>query len=121
MQSFPVVAGKTLYIGSGGGWLYAIDVDSGKLLWKHQVGGFILSGAADEKRFYFGVKFRNEGLYAYEHDPTGGKGAASPSGGSGSREGGLPVGPLLAGLVIVVALIAGGTFVLKRGGSKGEG
>ncbi|MGH2772529.1 MAG: PQQ-binding-like beta-propeller repeat protein [Actinomycetota bacterium] len=114
MQSFPVVAGKTLYIGSGGGWLYAIDVDSGKLLWKHQVGGFILSGAADEKHFYFGVKFRNEGLYAYEHDPTGGKGAAGPSQGSGNGAEGVPVGSLLAGLVVVVALIAGGTFVLKR-------
>jgi len=70
-QSFPVIAGKTFFIGSSAGWLYALDVDSGKLLWKQHLGGFIYSGAADEKHFYFGVKFRNEGLYAYEHDPNG--------------------------------------------------
>lgn len=71
VQSFPVIAGKTLFIGNGAGWLYALDTDNGRLLWKHQVGGFVLSGAADENNFYFGVKFRNEGLYAYEHDPNG--------------------------------------------------
>lgn len=70
-QSFPVVAGKTLFIGNGSGNIYAVDVDSGRLLWKKQVEGFVLSGAADDKHFYFGVKFRNEGLYAYEHDPNG--------------------------------------------------
>jgi outer membrane protein assembly factor BamB len=68
-QSYPVIAGTTLYIGGGAGWLHAIDVNTGKDLWKHQVGGYIHSGAADSERFYFGVKFRNEGIYAYEHDP----------------------------------------------------
>ncbi|MEO7803640.1 MAG: PQQ-binding-like beta-propeller repeat protein [Actinomycetota bacterium] len=71
VQSFPVIAGKTLFIGNGAGWLYALDTDDGRLLWKHQVGGFVLSGAADEKHFYFGVKFGKEGLYAYGHDPKG--------------------------------------------------
>ncbi|MCA1840455.1 MAG: PQQ-binding-like beta-propeller repeat protein [Actinomycetota bacterium] len=69
-QSFPVVAGKTLYIGSGAGWLYGVDVDTGHLVWKYHLGGFILSGAADDKHFYFGVKFSHEGLYAFEHDPN---------------------------------------------------
>lgn len=68
---FPVIAGKTLYIGNGAGWLYGLNVDNGRLLWQHQIGGFVYSGAADEKRFYVGVKFRNEGIYAFAHDPSG--------------------------------------------------
>ncbi|MDQ4148875.1 MAG: PQQ-binding-like beta-propeller repeat protein, partial [Actinomycetota bacterium] len=69
-QSYPVVAGKTMYIGGGAGYVYALNTDTGKLLWRRQIGGFVMSGAADSERFYFGVKFRNEGLYAYEHDPN---------------------------------------------------
>ena len=68
-QSAPIVAGKTLYIGSGAGFLYGVDVDSGRLVWEDRVRGIVLSGAADAERFYFGVKFGDEGLYAYEHDP----------------------------------------------------
>ena len=68
-QSAPIVAGKTLYIGSGAGFLYGVDVDSGELVWEDRVQGIVLSGAADAERFYFGVKFGDEGLYAYEHDP----------------------------------------------------
>lgn len=71
-QSFPVIAGKTLFIGSGAGNLYALDTDTGRLLWKDHVNGIVLSGAADSERFYFGVKLgEDEGLHAYEHDPTG--------------------------------------------------
>ncbi|MGH2767841.1 MAG: PQQ-binding-like beta-propeller repeat protein [Actinomycetota bacterium] len=79
-QSFPVIAGSTLFIGSGAGWVYAVDAGSGRVLWKERVGGVVLSGAADSKRFYFGVKLRNEGLYAYAHDP----GEPAPPGGAGA-------------------------------------
>ena len=68
-QSSPVVAGNTLYIGSGAGFLYGVNVDSGKLVWRDRVRGIVLSGAADAERFYFGVKFGDEGLYAYAHNP----------------------------------------------------
>jgi outer membrane protein assembly factor BamB len=71
-QSSPVIAGQTLYIGSSAGWLYGVDVETGELVWRDRVDGFVLSGAADEERFYFGVKFGEQGLYAYEHDPSGG-------------------------------------------------
>lgn len=71
-QSFPVVAGKTLYIGSGSGHLYGVDVDTGRIVWRDRVRGIVLSGAADAERFYFGVKLgEDEGLHAYEHDPEG--------------------------------------------------
>jgi outer membrane protein assembly factor BamB len=112
-QSFPVVAGKTMYIGGGAGWVYAIDADTGKLQWKEQIGGFVMSGAADAERFYFGVKFRNEGLYAYEHDPDPDAAAVEEPESSGEDATlpkaifGVLVGlALLLGVVIIVARIA---------------
>jgi outer membrane protein assembly factor BamB len=113
-QSFPVIAGKTLFIGSGAGWIYAVDTESGDLLWREQVGGFVLSGAADAERFYFGVKFRNEGLYAYEHDPSGK--TALPVGGLVDR---LTSGvALVIALVIVAGLIILGVVVARRAGRR---
>jgi outer membrane protein assembly factor BamB len=70
-QSYPVVAGRTMYIGGGAGWLHALDVDTGKELWKEQIGGSIHFGAVDADRIYLGVKFGDEGLYAFEHDTDG--------------------------------------------------
>lgn len=102
-QSFPVIAGKTLFIGSNSGWIYAIHTDTGRLLWKEQVGGFVLSGAADSERFYFGVKFRNEGLYAYEHDPNG-KLEPPPSD---------PTQQIIAG-VLLFAILVGGVWLYGR-------
>lgn len=102
-QSSPIVVGKTLYIGSGAGWLYALDVDDGRLLWKHQVGGFIYFGAADSERIYFGVKNRNEGLYAFEHDPNG-----------KLIEEGISPGSSLIGGVILFGLIGGGVILFAR-------
>ncbi|MGH3117515.1 MAG: PQQ-binding-like beta-propeller repeat protein [Gaiellales bacterium] len=113
-QSFPVIAGTTLFIGSGSGWIYAVDTESGDLLWKEQVGGFVLSGAADEKHFYFGVKFRNEGLYAYEHDPSGK--APNPVGGLVDR---LTSGVALAlALVILAGLVLLIVVVSRRAGRR---
>jgi len=110
---FPVIAGKTLYIGNGAGWLYALNVDSGRLLWKHQVGGYIYSGAVDEKRFYFGVKFRNEGLYAFDHDPNG---KIEPK----------PAPPnhalgLVSGLVIFGLMFGALVFFMRRRGATKSG
>jgi outer membrane protein assembly factor BamB len=104
-QSFPVIAGNTMFIGSGSGWIYAVDTEDGSVLWKEQVGGFVLSGAADSERFYFGVKFRNEGLYAYEHDPEGILDPPDRTPGT--------VEALLGGLVIA-ALIIGGLVIYAR-------
>lgn len=104
-QSFPVIAGNTMFIGSDSGWIHAVDAEDGRVLWKEQVGGFVLSGAADSERFYFGVKFRNEGLYAYEHDPEG---ALDPPGGDPGT-----VQALLGGLAIV-AVVLGGLLVYAR-------
>jgi eukaryotic-like serine/threonine-protein kinase len=104
-QSFPVIAGKTLFIGSGDGGLYALDTDTGKLLWKGQVNGFVLSGAADAQHFYFGVKFGDEGLYAYGHDPNGKLYSAPALPGSGRS--------LVSGFVLF-ALILGVAIILLR-------
>lgn len=95
-QSYPVVAGKTMFIGGGAGWLHAIDVDSGKQLWKHQVGGSIHFGAADAERIYFGVKFGDEGLYAFAHDAN-----SETEAGNG---GGFPYGRVALGLLTIASL-----------------
>jgi outer membrane protein assembly factor BamB len=110
-QSFPVVAGKTLFIGSGAGFLYALDVDSGRLLWKDSVQGIVLSGAADTERFYFGVKFGDEGLYAYEHDPEG---KLEPPPPAGFRP---PTG-LLTGLLVFLLLFGGFLVYARRRRSR---
>ncbi len=70
-QSSPLIAGDALFVGGGAGWIHAVNVENGKHLWKVQVGGYVNSGSADGERFYVGVKHRNEGVYAYEHDPEG--------------------------------------------------
>jgi outer membrane protein assembly factor BamB len=97
-QSFPVIAGKTLFIGSSAGNLYALDTDTGRLLWQDQVNGIVLSGAADSERFYFGVKFGDEGLYAYEHDPEG---ELEPTPGALRNLRGLIGGLILFALILV--------------------
>lgn len=104
-QSSPVIAGKTLFIGSGSGDLYAVDVDAGKIVWHDAVQGIVLSGAADSERFYFGVKFGQEGLYAYEHDPEGQLLPDDP--------GEDPFTDLIYGLLLL-AIILGGVLLVAR-------
>jgi outer membrane protein assembly factor BamB len=113
-QSFPVIAGQTLFIGSGAGFLYAIDTETGRLLWQDRVRGIVQSGAADEERFYFGVKLgADEGLHAYEHDPEGE--LASPPG----RDLG-PLGSLVGGLVLFLLLFTGVILYVRRKRASAE-
>ena len=70
-QSFPVVAGNTIFIGGSSGRVFAVDARDGKVLWSDDPGGWAYTGAVDSERFYFGTRNTNEGLYAYEHDPSG--------------------------------------------------
>jgi outer membrane protein assembly factor BamB len=106
-QSYPVVAGKTFFIGGDAGWVYALNADTGKLQWNEQVGGFVMSGAADAERFYFGVKFRNEGLYAYEHDP---KGSLEPGSGSETPQTGREI---LTDALFALVLLGGLSLLLR--------
>lgn len=103
-QSAPIIAGKTLYVGNGSGMLYGVDVDSGRLIWQEHIGGHILTGAADSERIYFGVKFGNQGLYAYEHDPTRKlRPPLAPLSPTGAMVGGLVLFAILVGAVILIA------------------
>jgi outer membrane protein assembly factor BamB len=105
-QSFPIIAGRTLFIGSGDGELYAIDTDNGRLRWNARVRGIVLSGAADERGFYFGVKLgSDEGLHAYQNDPEG-ESAPSPTQTS-------PISLLIGGLLLV-AVLFGGVVIFSR-------
>jgi hypothetical protein len=52
----PVVARGRLYLGTLRGFLYALDAESGRVLWRFQAGGSILhSAATDGDRVYFGA------------------------------------------------------------------
>lgn len=54
-QSSPVVVEKIVYWGSGTGYFYALNYDSGQLLWKFKAGGVIHSTPAmDDQSVYFG-------------------------------------------------------------------
>lgn len=46
VRSTPAVSGRTLYVGSGDGTLYALDATDGALLWKYDAGSPITSSPA---------------------------------------------------------------------------
>lgn len=43
----PLVVKGTVYCGSGDGGLYAVDLDSGRKLWRHEAGAPVFSGVAE--------------------------------------------------------------------------
>jgi len=47
LDARPVVAGRVV-VGSGDGEAFALDATSGRLLWRHPVGGLVLLGAGDD-------------------------------------------------------------------------
>jgi len=54
-QSSPLVVDNTVYWGSGSGYFYAINYESGQFVWKFKADGIIHSTpAADEHSVYFG-------------------------------------------------------------------
>ncbi|MCX6946233.1 MAG: PQQ-binding-like beta-propeller repeat protein [Opitutales bacterium] len=55
VNSSPVVAGNTVYVGSDEGMLYAVDVATGRKLWQFRAGREILSSVAiAQGRLVFG-------------------------------------------------------------------
>ncbi|GAB6186867.1 hypothetical protein JCM17478_23690 [Thermopirellula anaerolimosa] len=51
----PVVAGGTVYLGGNNGTFYAVDVGTGRVRWKHEIGGgFLASAALHAGRVYVG-------------------------------------------------------------------
>jgi outer membrane protein assembly factor BamB len=46
VDSSPVLAGDVIWVGSNDGNLYALNVDSGKELWKFTLGGTVVAQAA---------------------------------------------------------------------------
>ncbi len=114
-QSSPVVAGDTLFAGTDAGELLALDARTGKLLWLGRERGAVLAGAADEKHFYFGVKFGEQGLYAYGHDPEGKLASAGRSDEGVARRS--PVATVLGG-VAVFGLVLLVVFLIGRRGKR---
>ena len=63
VRSTPVVAGGTVYVGSGDGRLYAIDLETGDPVWSFDAGSSISSSpAVTQGRVYFTA--RDNALYA---------------------------------------------------------
>ncbi|MBP7933317.1 MAG: PQQ-binding-like beta-propeller repeat protein [Phycisphaerae bacterium] len=46
ISSSPIIVGETVYFGASDGFVYGLDVNSGKLLWRHRLGVPIASTAA---------------------------------------------------------------------------
>jgi outer membrane protein assembly factor BamB len=67
--SSPVVSGGTVYVGSGDGYVYALEASSGNLKWKYQTGYHVQSSpAVSEGIVYVGSKDN----YVYALDATTG-------------------------------------------------
>ncbi len=70
-QSSPAVADGTLYVGSPGRFLHALDVESGKPRWRHEVGGEVPSDPlCVDGRVYFG-QYGGDGTYFCADAQTG--------------------------------------------------
>jgi outer membrane protein assembly factor BamB len=70
--SAPAVAGGSVVIGDGSGFLSAVDLNEGVVVWQQRLGTLPVSGvAADGRRVYAGTLGRGGEVVALEHDPGG--------------------------------------------------
>jgi outer membrane protein assembly factor BamB len=54
-ESSPVVRGQRVYVGDWNGYVYALDVSSGRILWRFKTGGAVKAAVAlDGNRLYVG-------------------------------------------------------------------
>lgn len=51
-QSVPIVADGCVYVGSSSGWVFSLNADTGKLVWKTKLKGFVLGLAAEYGLIY---------------------------------------------------------------------
>ncbi len=65
--SSPAVANGKVYVGDGGNHLYALNADTGVLLWKYTVGNYVDSSPTVANGIvYFGVYYSDHNLYALD-------------------------------------------------------
>jgi outer membrane protein assembly factor BamB len=60
----PVLSGKIIYIGSSDGHLYALDIDTGQVVWRYDIGSPICSTAAVSGNTVFITTYSGH-LYAF--------------------------------------------------------
>jgi outer membrane protein assembly factor BamB len=113
VDSTPVVVGGTVYVTSSSGGLYALDKTTGLVLWRSPIfdagapGETGVTGAlaADRDRLY--VAAADLGIYALDH--TG-----NVLWRQGTRGGGEPAQPIVAGDLLIYTLATDGVYIADR-------
>lgn len=57
IETSPVLSGNIVYVGASDGYLYALDRQTGQLLWKHAMGAPVLGTVAVSGNALFAVDF----------------------------------------------------------------
>lgn len=68
VEASPVLSGNVLYIGASDGYLYALNRQTGQLLWKHAMGAPVLGTVAVSGNTLFAVDFSGN-IYGFVSQP----------------------------------------------------
>ena len=109
----PVVVGGTVYVTSSSGGLYALDKGTGLVKWRTPIFDASVPGttgitgglAADPQRLY--VAAADLGVYALDHN-------GNLLWRQGTRGGGEPADPVVAGELLIYTLASDGVFLADR-------
>jgi outer membrane protein assembly factor BamB len=72
LATAPAITGGTVLLGSGGGTLSAIDLDTGHRVWRHDMGSLAVGPVAATEDHIYAVTLGEDGaVTAFEHDPEG--------------------------------------------------
>jgi outer membrane protein assembly factor BamB len=113
VDATPVIVGDTIYVTSSSGGLYALDKTTGLVRWRAPIFDAAVPGttgvtgplAADTERIY--VAAADLGVYALDH-------GGNVLWRQGTRGGGEPATPVIAGDLVVYTLATDGVFVADR-------
>jgi outer membrane protein assembly factor BamB len=109
----PVVVGQSVYVTSSSGGLYALDKTTGLVRWRVPIFDAAAPGAtgttgslsADDRRLY--VAAADLGIYALDHD-------GNVVWRQGTRGGGEPATPVVAGELLLYSLATDGVYLADR-------
>ncbi len=113
VDATPVVDGNTVYVTSSSGGLYALDKTTGLVRWRAPIFDTAAPGAqgntgpvtVDKDRLYVAVA--DLGIYAMDHD-------GNILWRQGTRGGGEPATPVVAGNLLIYTLAGDGVYIADR-------
>lgn len=113
VDATPVVVGSIVYVASSSGGVYALDKATGLIRWRAPIFDVGATGdagvtgaiAADRQRLY--VAAADLGIYAFDHD-------GNTIWRQGTRDGGEPATPVVAGNLLVFTLASDGVYLSDR-------